>query len=64
MAVGGAINTKHRGDVAADEAPNLPHVTWYKHSGLIKLYLVRLMLDNADLVASSHRSFLIRHHRI
>ena len=41
MAVGGVIaQSKQRSSAAADEAPDLPRVTWYKHSGLIRLYLV------------------------
>jgi hypothetical protein len=45
MAVGGAIaESKQRSGAAASEAPDLPRVTWYKHKGLIKLYLVRFLL--------------------
>jgi hypothetical protein len=48
MAVSGAINTKQRADAAAEEAPLLPRVTWYKNKGLIKLYLVRSMAFKAN----------------
>jgi len=41
MAVGGGFaESKQRSGAAAQEAPELPRVTWYKHWGLIKLYLV------------------------
>ena len=41
MAVGGGfVESKQRSGAAAQEAPDLPRVTWYKHWGLIKLYLV------------------------
>ena len=36
--------TQQRADVAAQEAPDLPQVTWYKHTGLLKLYFVLLFL--------------------
>lgn len=49
MAVGGAIaESKQRSGVAVYEAPDLPRVTWYKHKGLIKLYLVFFNFDYAD----------------
>lgn len=42
MAVGGAFHdSKQRSGHAAEAAPDLPRVTWYKHGGLIKLYAVR-----------------------
>jgi len=45
MAVGGVIaESKQRSGVAAQEAPDLPRVTWYKHKGLIKLYLLLLIV--------------------
>jgi hypothetical protein len=41
MAVDGAItNSKQGSGVAAEESLDLPRVTWYKHTGLSKLYLV------------------------
>jgi hypothetical protein len=45
MAVHGVYSvTQQRAGVAAQEAPDLPQVTWYKHTGLLKLYFVLLFL--------------------
>lgn len=61
MAVGGAIGgTKQRSGVAAEEAPDLPRVTWYKHAGLIRLYGVCCMLDIRKTDSSYSLSFCPR----
>jgi MFS family permease len=41
MAVGGAFHDKR---TVSENAPDLPRVTWYKHAGLIKLYLLLLIV--------------------
>jgi hypothetical protein len=65
MAVGGAIvDSKQRSGVAAQEAPDLPRVTWYKHKGLIKLYLVPPIYYNQLIPAPCDRSLLLGYNRI
>jgi hypothetical protein len=49
MAVGGAIvQSKQRSQSAAEEAPDLPNVVWWKHTGLIKLYLLLLIVISSS----------------
>lgn len=58
MAVGGAIaGTKQRSGHAAEEAPDLPRITWYKHAGLIKLYAVRPL--NLSLTVASSDCYIV-----
>ena len=65
MAVGGAIaGTKQRSGHAAEEAPDLPRVTWYKHAGLIKLYAVRPLTDLSLTVAASDCYIVFCNHGI
>ena len=53
MAVGGAITLiKQRSSASSATVPDLPRVTWFKHKGLIKLYLVNPSFD-AVMQASS-----------
>ena len=53
MAVGGAITLiKQRSSASSATVPDLPRVTWFKHMGLIKLYLVNPSFD-AVMQASS-----------
>jgi hypothetical protein len=54
------------GTYIAGDAPDLPRVTWYKHKGLIKLYLVCPYHDHAVLIklAPRHCPLFFGHYRL
>jgi MFS family permease len=65
MAIGGAIGgTKQRSGQAAEEAPDLPRVTWYKHGGLIRLYAVHSLMDFLLILVACHCPVFLCYNRI